>query len=472
MHAPTALLALSLPLAILAHGPVFAQDHEVVHRRAAAPVASSSRVTVVRAAAAVTATTTSATKKAVSAVTALPTGAAASGIKSGVVSSFATSSLGTTFAAGATPTAIKGAPPLPDFNLINPKDYPALDLLPPIDSAQMKKWISEIDMTNVPKIAPTQPGGCANATNAAALRDAGADKNCWWTCGHCTRAEDITFCPAKGTWGLSYDDGPSPSTPKLLNFLDSQDLLATFFVVGSRAISRPQMLQTTYMQGHQISVHTWAHSMLTTLSNEGIIAELAWSKAIIKAVTGVTPNTMRPPYGDIDDRVRYISKQLGLTPIVWTSTAASTYDTQDWLIVGGQVPVATVLQNFETIINGSTKLDTGFIVLEHDLNEQCVDLSVNYVLPQALNFKPALTLEPIITCLGQDLSQAYIETHVASAADNTTAGSSGVKTISGGASSTGASAAGSTGSSKSAGVMVQAGWTAVLLGFAGAVLVR
>lgn len=65
----------------------------------------------------------------------------------------------------------------------------------------------------------------------------------------------------------------------------------------------------------EISGHTWSHPYLyaplvssprskltticcsTTLSNEAIIAELAWSKAVIKAITGVTPNTLRPPYG-------------------------------------------------------------------------------------------------------------------------------------------------------------------------------
>ena len=127
----------------------------------------------------------------------------------------------------------------------------------------------------------------------------------------------------------------------------------------------------------------------------------------------------RPPssrYGDIDDRVRYICQQLGLTPIIWTVAGDISYgehsppnsslrrgvltlcppstDTQDWQIQAGEVTAAKVLQNFETIINGSAALDTGashavplnpradprflppgFIVLEHDLAEQCVDLS-------------------------------------------------------------------------------------------------
>lgn len=54
------------------------------------------------------------------------------------------------------------------------------------------------------------------------------------------------------------------------------------------------------MSGHQIAVHTWSHPYLTTLTNEQIIAELGWTKKIMKDVTGVTPNMMRPPFGDIE----------------------------------------------------------------------------------------------------------------------------------------------------------------------------
>lgn len=46
---------------------------------------------------------------------------------------------------------------------------------------------------------------------------------------------------------------------KLLKYLDEKDLAATFFVVGSRCIERPQLLVEEYMAGHEISVHTWSH---------------------------------------------------------------------------------------------------------------------------------------------------------------------------------------------------------------------
>ena len=137
------------------------------------------------------------------------------------------------------------------------------------------------------------------------------------------RETDIVDCPDELTWGTSYDDGPSPYTPLLLDYLNKNDLKTTFFVVGSRVLSRPEMLLSEYMSGHQISIHTWSHSPLTTLSNEEIVAELGWTAKVIRDVIGVTPNTFRPPYGDIDDRVRYIAAQMGQTPIMWTGVPAN-----------------------------------------------------------------------------------------------------------------------------------------------------
>jgi hypothetical protein len=138
-------------------------------------------------------------------------------------------------------------------------------------------------------------GGCP--TNAAAAADT---SRCWWTCGGCTATTDITDCPTNMTWGLTYDDGPAYHTTQLLDYLDQQNLKSTFFVVGSRVISFPAILQAEYIGGHHIAVHTWSHPPLTTMTNDQVIAELGWSKKVIKDVLGVTPNMMRPPYGDIE----------------------------------------------------------------------------------------------------------------------------------------------------------------------------
>ena len=192
--------------------------------------------------------------------------------------------------------------------------------------------------------------------------------------------------------------------------VNANDLKTTFFVVGSRVLSRPEMVVSEYMSGHQISVHTWSHPYLTNLTNEQIVAELGWTMKVIKETIGVTPRTFRPPYGDIDDRVRAIAAKMGLTPIIWTTANGVIFDTDDWNIPGGRANGVSSLARFETILDTAEQLDTGFIVLQHDLYQSTVDLAVGYVLPMALNESSPYTLKSLSQCLGWDESEAYIET--------------------------------------------------------------
>ncbi|KAF8329453.1 uncharacterized protein EI90DRAFT_2997168 [Cantharellus anzutake] len=317
----------------------------------------------------------------------------------------------TTFSAGATPP-VAGAPPLPSITVV-PANYPALDVVPPTDSDQVKEWLNLLNGVTIPNIPTTGDGTCAS--NPSLVANGTSSGSCWWTCGGCTRSTDVSVCPNKGTWGVSYDDGPSPYTPHLINYLNEKSLIATFFVVGSRVISRPQMLQTEYMLGHQISVHTWSHHPLTTLTNEQIVAELGWTKKAIKDVLGVTPNTMRPPYGDIDDRVRAICKAMDLIPILWhvhlTSSGSTEFDTNDWKIPGGTATGDSSYTAFQQILSLAASLSTGFIVLEHDLYQQTVMMAIGYFLPLAFNQTSSLKLQPINECLGISLANVYEETN-------------------------------------------------------------
>jgi hypothetical protein len=126
----------------------------------------------------------------------------------------------------------------------------------------------------------------------------------------------------------------------------------------------------------------------------------------------VTPNTFRPPYGDIDDRIRAIGIAMGFTPVIWTSYNNSNFDTNDWHIAAGTVSASGVIAAFETILTQAASLDTGFIVLAHDLYQQSVDLATGYILPDALaQTNPSFNIVSIIECLGQPLSNAYKETN-------------------------------------------------------------
>lgn len=70
-----------------------------------------------------------------------------------------------------------------------------------------------------------------------------------------------------------------------------------------------------------------------------------------------------------------------------------------------------VLQNWQFIMGNVTSIDTGFIVLEHDLFAQTVDLATGYILPDALAFTPKLNIMPVIQCLNKPFGDAYVETN-------------------------------------------------------------
>lgn len=68
------------------------------------------------------------------------------------------------------------------------------------------------------------------------------------------------------------------------------------------------------------------------------------------------------------------------------------------------------VESFKQILGNASQLETGFIVLQHDLYMQTVDIAVGYTLNLALNNTPSLKLEPIGTCQGWPGSDLYLET--------------------------------------------------------------
>lgn len=122
--------------------------------------------------------------------------------------------------------------------------------------------MKELDGHDIPDLEPTVDGTCASDPNNVA----DAESRGWWSCGHYTRDTDITVCPDQYTWGVTFDDGPSPYSGKLLPYLAENDITSTFFVVGSRVIEYPDLLREEFMAGHEIAVHTWSHPVRLVLS--------------------------------------------------------------------------------------------------------------------------------------------------------------------------------------------------------------
>ncbi|KAI9240280.1 MAG: hypothetical protein BYD32DRAFT_391966, partial [Podila humilis] len=203
--------------------------------------------------------------------------------------------------------------------------WPKYGEKPETNTPEVKAWVKTVNWDKVPKL-PIRYTKSSGDPPECPKKDP-PKSDCWWTCTGCYAPDDVVDCPGKKQWGLTFDDGPEPATTDdLFDLLDDRNVTATFFVTGMKSTKAPWLLQETIDRGHHLASHTWSHSGLTTLTNEEIVAELMWTQKYIFDHTGYKVKYFRPPYGDIDNRVRGIARELGFRTVIWSND----WDTQDW----------------------------------------------------------------------------------------------------------------------------------------------
>ncbi|WTX67407.1 polysaccharide deacetylase family protein [Streptomyces halstedii] len=169
-------------------------------------------------------------------------------------------------------------------------------------------------------------GGCSMETTApgSARADAASDAKGAFGSVDCRKAKCIA---------LTFDAGPGEDTPHLLDVLKEKKVPATFFLLGkNHVLKHPDTVRRIEAEGHEVANHTWSHEILTDKKPDEIRAELEKTQEAIAEITGKKPRLMRPPQGRTDDTVSGISKELGLSQILW-STTAKDYSTNDSALI-------------------------------------------------------------------------------------------------------------------------------------------
>jgi peptidoglycan/xylan/chitin deacetylase (PgdA/CDA1 family) len=126
---------------------------------------------------------------------------------------------------------------------------------------------------------------------------------------------------ARRAIALTFDDGPSESTPELLEILASHDVPATFFQCGANVRRLPQVSRAVAAAGHEIGNHTDTHAALYFRSPAFIAGELAHAQETIQQITGLRPRLFRAPYGVRWFGLRQAQQRLGLLGVMWTTLA-------------------------------------------------------------------------------------------------------------------------------------------------------
>ena len=117
---------------------------------------------------------------------------------------------------------------------------------------------------------------------------------------------------------LTFDDGPSESTPELLDYLEKEGISATFFQCGMHVKRLPHIAGMVAAAGHEIGNHSYSHPRLPFKSPEFIDHEFSEAQLTIQGETGVTPTLLRAPYGFRWLGLRAVQERLLLLGVMWT----------------------------------------------------------------------------------------------------------------------------------------------------------
>jgi peptidoglycan/xylan/chitin deacetylase (PgdA/CDA1 family) len=117
---------------------------------------------------------------------------------------------------------------------------------------------------------------------------------------------------------LSFDDGPSESTPAVLEVLAQHRIKATFFMCGKNVRRLPSIARQVRSAGHEIGNHTDTHPYLCLKSPEAVYRELKLAQETIHLTIGVTPTLFRAPYGVRWFGLRNAQERMRLTGVMWT----------------------------------------------------------------------------------------------------------------------------------------------------------
>jgi len=119
---------------------------------------------------------------------------------------------------------------------------------------------------------------------------------------------------------LTFDDGPGPSTPALLDVLAAAGVHATFFVLGCHLERRRDVALRIAREGHVLGNHTYSHARPHAIDARALADEIARTDALIADLVGPGVPPLRLPYGLVADDPRLpMITALGRAHVGWTA---------------------------------------------------------------------------------------------------------------------------------------------------------
>lgn len=175
-----------------------------------------------------------------------------------------------------------------------------------------------------------------------------------------------------GTIYLTFDDGPSNNTSKILDILKQEDIKATFFLVNFNSSYNP-VVKRIYDEGHSIGIHSYTHNYKLIYSSvSAYFDDLNKMNDKIKTITGSDTKLLRFPGGS-SNTISSFNKGI-MTTLVKEVTNAG-YHYFDWNVDSSDAWSARNSNDVYNNVINNLKKGTN-IVLMHDLssNEKTINI--------------------------------------------------------------------------------------------------
>ena len=201
---------------------------------------------------------------------------------------------------------------------------------------------------------------------------------------------------------LTFDDGPSEETEKILNALQEKDVKATFFVLGTELEKRPDTYKRIVSEGHVLGLHSFSHEYKEIYASpESFWNDLNKLQEAVTTLTGQPSTAYRFPGGSSNTVYRRYSKVSGLMDTLIPQLSEKGLSYYDWTVsaedaVGSKKSADYIVNK---VVKEALKQDCPVILMHdgagHKATAEAVPRIIDELQKEGYSFA---TLSDSVTC--------------------------------------------------------------------------
>lgn len=179
---------------------------------------------------------------------------------------------------------------------------------------------------------------------------------------------------------LTFDDGPSEFTPRVLDLLKEFNAKGTFFCLGKQVEKYPQILKQIAEEGHSLGNHSFTHTRVGFQGKVSMMDEIQKTDDAIEKISGQRTQFFRPPFGVTNPSIMRAVRLTGHAVVGWSIRS-----------------IDTAIKDELKILNRIKKrLEPGSIILLHDTSERSVSTLEQLLLYLREKGYKCLSIEEIL----------------------------------------------------------------------------